>query len=119
MVFNISCGLLMLRFIVIYVSLSWWWLKYSRSLELHLFYTYTFLRCTFHALRRIDSWQSLFIIPIDADWFTRDRGACLKGGQDSTGAISRRQAGFYPVIFDYPLNKWGGGHGPSKGGRYS
>ena len=43
---------------------------------------------------------------------TKDRGACLKvggGGQDSTGAISRRQAGFYPVLFYCPPKK--GGHG--------
>jgi hypothetical protein len=29
------------------------------------------------------------------------------GGQDSTGAIPRRQAGFYPVIFYYPPKKGG------------
>jgi hypothetical protein len=48
--------------------------------------------------------------------YIRDRGACLKvregGGQDSTGAIPRRQAGFYLVVFYYPPKKWGGGHGP-------
>ena len=52
--------------------------------------------------------------------YYRDRGACFEvcvcggrrgGGQDSTGAIPRRQAGFYPVIFYYPLKKWGG-HAP-------
>ena len=39
---------------------------------------------------------------------------CVCGGggeQDSTGAIPRRQAVFYPVIFYYSLKKWGG-HGP-------
>ena len=50
--------------------------------------------------------------------YYRDRGAffevCVCGGgrQDSTGAIARRQAGFYTVIFYYPLIKWGG-HGPA------
>ena len=51
--------------------------------------------------------------------YYRDRGAFFEvcvwgggGGQDSTGAIARRQAGFYTVIFYYPLKKWGG-HGPS------
>ena len=52
--------------------------------------------------------------------YYRDRGAffevcvCVGGGgrQDSTGAIARRkEAGFYTVIFYYPLQKWGG-HGP-------
>ena len=52
--------------------------------------------------------------------YYRDRGACFEvcvwgaeggGGQDSTGAIPRRQAGFYPVFFYYPLKKWGG-HDP-------
>ena len=56
--------------------------------------------------------------------YYRDRGAffevcvcvcvCVWGGgrQDSTGAIARRnEAGFYTVIFYYPLQKWGG-HGP-------
>jgi hypothetical protein len=51
--------------------------------------------------------------------YYRDRGAffevcrCVCGGgrQDSTGAIARRKAGFYTVIFYYPLQKWAG-HGP-------
>ena len=51
--------------------------------------------------------------------YYRDRGAFFEvfvsvgggGRQDSTGAIARRQAGFYTVIFYYPLKKWGG-HGP-------
>ena len=33
------------------------------------------------------------------------------GGGDGTGAIPRRQAGFYPVFFYYSLKK--GGHAPS------
>jgi hypothetical protein len=33
------------------------------------------------------------------------------GGQDSTGVIPRRQAGFYPVIFYYPPKKWAVGWG--------
>ena len=47
--------------------------------------------------------------------YYRDPESVLKcgggGGQDSTGAIPRRQAGFYLVNFYYPMKKWGG-HGP-------
>jgi hypothetical protein len=32
-IFNILSGLLTLRIIVIYISLSWWWLKYSRNVD--------------------------------------------------------------------------------------
>ena len=53
--------------------------------------------------------------------YYRNWGACFEvcvcvcgggGGRIArTGAIPHRQAGFYPVIFYYPLKKWGG-HGP-------